>query len=541
VSVDGMTPLMQAIDFGDYDVVSALIICYPEIVQQKFYDPQNRHEWILPLHFAALLAGRSQDLDSAVKILSFIVEQYPDDLRALSATDSRGRTPLHLAVTGKSRRAAKWLLEKGADVNARDSRGRCPLHYVSSAVDLADMLLSSRADLDAKDMDGLSPLYHVCQRDSLDVLNMFIERKAVLDTSLYGTLLHSAIIGRSKRIMSTLLDKGIEVNSQNSDGDTPLHIATRISRADIVKALLIANADSTIANHLGQVPLHIASSICNSTIVRHLLSHDNAEAAQADFHSRTSSVNALDIHRKTPLHLASKRANVTVANLLLSHGASERIRDRNGRTPLHMAVDMYDVNYGHPEMFAFCRLLLRHKELLLVQDNRGQLAWHLAWKNRNFALLSLFFSKTYSMAGPQLALKDPESRINGSTLMKTAINQRATYLVESLLAEMEPLGIQLPYSVKYIIDSALLDAVHLAKARAVKRGNNYSKVTWEEKIKNLESKVFKTAGFVDVLLNAVSSSDIIHFIKEQPYYREEILLAWIDLDRSGTYKKLWQW
>ncbi|KAF8242559.1 ankyrin, partial [Wilcoxina mikolae CBS 423.85] len=167
---------MQAIDFEDYDVALALVTCYPVLVRQKFYDPIN-HEWNLPVHYAAEIAGRSKDLDSAIEILRLIVEHDPDGLQVLSSTDSRGRTPLHLAVTGQSHRAVEWLIEHGADVNAIDNRGRHPLHYVSAA-HIMDLLLSSGACLDARDKDGLSPLHHVCWRDSLDVLNMFIERGA---------------------------------------------------------------------------------------------------------------------------------------------------------------------------------------------------------------------------------------------------------------------------------------------------------------------------------------------------------------------------
>ncbi|KAF8538180.1 ankyrin repeat-containing domain protein, partial [Trichophaea hybrida] len=173
LSSTGMTPLMQAIDFEDYDVTAALLACNPVLVRQKFCDPMNKQEWNLPVHYAAQLAGRSKDLDSAVEILRLIVEKDLDHLQVLSSTNSRGRTPLHLAVTSQSLRAAEWLINQGADVNAIDKHGRHLLHYVSAA-HITDLLLSSGAYLDCRDKDGLSPLHHVCQRDSLDVLNMLI-------------------------------------------------------------------------------------------------------------------------------------------------------------------------------------------------------------------------------------------------------------------------------------------------------------------------------------------------------------------------------
>ena len=47
----------------------------------------------------------------------------------LDVFDDLGRTPLHYAVEGEHYRAAEWLLQQGANVNANDeaSIGETPL------------------------------------------------------------------------------------------------------------------------------------------------------------------------------------------------------------------------------------------------------------------------------------------------------------------------------------------------------------------------------------------------------------------------------
>jgi hypothetical protein len=99
-SLVGMTPLMQAIDFADVDVVSALVTRYPKIVQRVFLDSE------MPVHFAAQLAGRSKDFDGAMEILALLVGL---DVQGAHSTDNMGRTPLHFAATGTRRsRPSGW-------------------------------------------------------------------------------------------------------------------------------------------------------------------------------------------------------------------------------------------------------------------------------------------------------------------------------------------------------------------------------------------------------------------------------------------------
>jgi len=205
VSTMGKTPLWPAIDFEDIDVVSALTACYPELVKYKFHDPTNPKEWNLPIHFAAQLAGRFK---SAIDILALLVEQDP---QALLATDSKGRFPLHLAVTGCSPKAAEWLINRSSDVNATDNNGCCPLHYVC-AIDTAKLLLSAGALFDPRDSCGLSPLHYLCQRDNLDVFKMFVERGASVYFPPSSRLLHFAILGKSRRMVSAVLALNIGVN-----------------------------------------------------------------------------------------------------------------------------------------------------------------------------------------------------------------------------------------------------------------------------------------------------------------------------------------
>ena len=68
------------------------------------------------------------------------------------------------------------------------------------------------------------------------------------------------------KIVKFLLNKGANVNLQNYDGDTPLHLAARYEMEYIVKLLLHYNADVNIINKKDETAM-ISS---NSNIYPHV-------------------------------------------------------------------------------------------------------------------------------------------------------------------------------------------------------------------------------------------------------------------------------
>ncbi len=63
-------------------------------------------------------------------------------------------------------------------------------------------------------------------------------------------LISAAVFGKTE-IAKVLIDAGVDLNFQNSDGSTALHTAAFFCRPEIVKQLLEKNADKTIKNKYG--------------------------------------------------------------------------------------------------------------------------------------------------------------------------------------------------------------------------------------------------------------------------------------------------
>lgn len=73
-----------------------------------------------------------------------------------------GATPLHLAVLSNQREMARFLVSRGADINARakDQHGGTPLHWAAALgrIDMTRQLVESGADVNAPDNNGYTPL-----------------------------------------------------------------------------------------------------------------------------------------------------------------------------------------------------------------------------------------------------------------------------------------------------------------------------------------------------------------------------------------------
>ena len=76
------------------------------------------------------------------------------------------------------------------------------------------------------------------------------------------------------------------MNSSNSVGQTPLHLAVAGSNEGLVKELVDRGADLDILDVCGQTPLSLAVDSCNHSIIKLLLSN-GADSAKGHFLSIT--------------------------------------------------------------------------------------------------------------------------------------------------------------------------------------------------------------------------------------------------------------
>ncbi|KAH9069622.1 ankyrin repeat-containing domain protein [Lactarius deliciosus] len=201
-----------------------------------------------------------------------------------------------------------------------------------------------------------SPLAAALRNKHIQVAEILYQHGAVLPIGHRGcTLLHATSRVGLTDVAIWLINIGANVNSQQDDHTTPLHLAAGNGHLGVVRTLLAHNADVNVAksgdNH---TPLHDASKFGHFDSVQLLMQHGadartdlqrllflasssgNVQIVELFIQLR-GDVGARDGKHKTPLHLASSSPSRRSGDTLILNGADVNARDENQSTPLHLA------------------------------------------------------------------------------------------------------------------------------------------------------------------------------------------------------------
>ena len=176
--------------------------------------------------------------------------------------------------------------------------------------------------------------------------------------------LHQAVWrGRSRRFFDLLFEFGADVNMPNKEGRTAYAMAARVGRQEIMRRLVEAGADTTMA------PADAVLAACaagDAAAARELLSSlssaDRAQICEVADAGNTACVGAMlelgwDVNtrgrawKETPLHRAAIEGHLETVQLLLDHGADLTIRD----ACYHSSPVGWARHGGHHEVVAVLR------------------------------------------------------------------------------------------------------------------------------------------------------------------------------------------
>ncbi|KAK1721216.1 ankyrin repeat-containing domain protein, partial [Colletotrichum acutatum] len=150
---------------------------------------------------------------------------------------------LYKAVIGLHLRCCQILIQKAEHlVNSKDLSWRTPLHDAASwgSLPIVEMLLRHDAHIDAQTRKGQTPLYLSILQGHSSVAELLVKKGAslqIINTNKRWTALHLAAWTGSLVILEMLIENGADVDAQDRQGYTALHVALQEGHGGIVDYL----------------------------------------------------------------------------------------------------------------------------------------------------------------------------------------------------------------------------------------------------------------------------------------------------------------
>jgi cytohesin len=290
----GITPLAAAQSVGNANLINLLEEALPNKPQKEITEPSpttretfiRKKAWDAERELFNLLAQNDLSPKKLIKLLGQGAN--------INAKNSRGQTPLHIAVAQDNPRMINLFLEHGADVHAFDNNNTTPLQLAKNL---------KRENI-VKLLSGEEKLFN---------------------------LLYQNIV--SLQDLLQLIRQGIDINAKNLAGQTPLHYAIQLNNFDAAKNLIALGADVHSIDSNGNTPLHLAVIQGNVEIVNLLLGHGAA-----------SDRLMVNDQGATPLTLAAASGREDIFPLLFQEVAEESPISNEGRRLLLESLEALSSN-----------------------------------------------------------------------------------------------------------------------------------------------------------------------------------------------------
>ncbi|OQA80894.1 MAG: Ankyrin repeats (3 copies) [bacterium ADurb.Bin243] len=334
--------LHWAVLWGMFDVVKLLVENGAEINEVNYYDKSS-------LLLTALNENKPE-------IARYLIEKGAD----LNFADSESYKILHTAVDKNYADIAGLILKRGYDVNKRDR------YYETAIFDAIDKnftecftaLIENSAEINICNHDGETPLHLAAKKGNIGFAEKLIARGAVVDScgvSQPQKPKVEKIHENSNLVTVSMLIPKRDGPYMQDNMITPLTAAIIAKKPDMVNFLIKKGADVNMLSAKKLAPIHYAINTFQNDIFDSLISrgidlkiktsdgydllcyaafYDNLYAVKklAGLGFKIDNVSS-DLNSETALHISEKRGASEVSEYLRKNGADASKKNYFGKTP----------------------------------------------------------------------------------------------------------------------------------------------------------------------------------------------------------------
>ncbi|WP_347292251.1 ankyrin repeat domain-containing protein, partial [uncultured Brachyspira sp.] len=310
--------------------------------------------------------------------------------------DDYDYTPLMIAAAINDYDMVKFLVEKGADVNAKThfeySSVVTPLllsldyEHIESRYDenssVAEYLINNGADINVTNEDGETPLMYASKVHNIKVIELLIQKGA--DINAFDNYGNTALIYGVNNLetVKLLVENGADVNFYKG-GSTALISACEYSHErniDVIKYLVSKNANINAQDNKGDTALNKTLDTSDEGSIdildfeiAHFLIEQGADVNIKNKREYTTFI-YLGMGEGNFNNKSFQEYRIKLAEVLLEKGADINAKDYNGYTSLMWACASSGSRFAEP----YVKFLVEKGADINIEDNHGDTALDIA-------------------------------------------------------------------------------------------------------------------------------------------------------------------
>jgi uncharacterized protein len=346
VSSEGETALMTAARTGSLDSVKALLNHGADVNAKEQWLGQTALMWAVSENHPAvveMLIAHGADVNARSTVREEKIKNKWFVANVVSAPPKGGFTPLLYAARQNSLEAAKMLVKAGADLNTADPDGTSALviAIINAHYDLPIYLLEHGADPNIADKIGRTALYAAVDMHTLEKSATRPDPKETDQATSLDVV--KAALAHGANPNATLKESAPGRGSLDVPdhylglGATPFLRAAKTGDAAVMRLLLDKGADAKAVTKDHTTAMILAAGLSWVMGITNVAEKDSLEAIKICIEHGVD-VNAANDKGSTALHGAAASGRDQVVAFLVEKGAKLDAKDKDGRTPLDIAM-----------------------------------------------------------------------------------------------------------------------------------------------------------------------------------------------------------